>query len=86
MRILFPEGALDCPFNESNLPVVRITMTSDAARDLKALHACVMSENNQNLMPAQKELLKWHAKLGHIDFQLVQRLLKSGAFGNNPLI
>ena len=45
-----------------------------------------MMENNQNLTAAQKELLRWHWKLGHIDFRRVQRLLKTGALGSSPLI
>ena len=86
VQIVFPEGVLDCPLNESNLPVIRIATPADSVGDLKALNACVMAEMNQNLTPAQKELLKWHSKLGHIDLKHVQRIMKSGALGWSPLI
>lgn len=86
VRIVFPEGVFDCPLNESNLPVMRMTAPVDAVLDAKALNACVMAEKNQNLTPAQKELLKWHSKLGHADLRMVQKLMKSGALGWTPLL
>ena len=42
-----------------------------------------VSDENVNLSPAQKELLKWHFRLGHIGFAKVQHLLKSGALANS---
>ena len=36
------------------------------------------SEQNKNLDSAQKELLKWHQKLGHISFSQIQWLARSG--------
>jgi hypothetical protein len=86
VRIQFPEGAYDCPLNESNLPVMHVSPPDSIDDNMQALHACVMEEANQNLTPAQKELLKWHAKFGHMDMRLVQRILKSGALGWSPLI
>jgi hypothetical protein len=86
VSIVFPEGTLECPFNDSNLPVMRMTVPSESKECAKALNACVMAESNQNLTPSQKELLRWHSKLGHVDFRQVQRLMKTGALGHNPLI
>ena len=86
VRIQFPEGVIDCPLNESNLPVVCVTVSAESLEDVKALNACVMAEKNQNLTPSQKELLKWHSKLGHIDLQVVQKIMKSGALGWSPLL
>ena len=38
----------------------------DAAEKLEiAMHSCVAAENNQNLSPSQKEMLRWHFRLGH---------------------
>ena len=34
----------------------------------------VADETNQNLSAAQKELLQWHWKLGHCNFQWIQAL------------
>ena len=39
---------------------------------------CVTNEANQNLTPSQKELLRWHFRLGHIGFQHVQWLTHTG--------
>ena len=86
VRIEFPEGVFDCPLNESNLPVMRLTTPTDSESNVKAFNACVMAEANQNLTPSQKELLKWHSKLGHIDLKQVQRIMKTGALGWTPLI
>jgi Integrase core domain. len=42
---------------------------------------CV-SDINMNLSDAQKELLRWHQRLGHISFAKVKHLLQSGALAN----
>jgi len=36
----------------------------------------VADETNQNLTKAQKELLQWHWKLGHLRFQWLHRLMR----------
>ena len=46
----------------------------------------VADETNQNLTRAQKELLKWHWKLGHAGFTWVQQLLRSERNGEEPII
>ena len=79
LTMLFPEGVLSCPYNESNLPVMKLSTPSTNDDKVKALHACVMAENNQNLTVSQKELLKWHCKLGHVNFKQVQSIMRSGA-------
>jgi hypothetical protein len=35
----------------------------------------VADETNHNLMPVEKELLLWHQRLGHADFQHIQQML-----------
>ena len=84
--IKFPEGDCHCPMNDSNLPVMKLTVSKKLEEDASALNACVMQEHNQNLTPSQKELLKWHCKLGHINLATVQSIMKSGALGFTPLI
>ena len=86
LRIEFPEGTIDCPMSDGNLPMINIVTSHDKKEDIMALNACVMQEKNQNLSPAQKELLKWHSKLGHIDLRSVQRVMKAGSLGWSPLI
>ena len=34
--------------------------------------------SNMNLTPAEKELLKWHQRLGHLGFKRIQSLMRSG--------
>ena len=78
MRLDFPEGVLECAYNSSNLPVVTVQPPAELEADLKAMNSCVTMEANQNLSVAQKELLKWHCKLGHLDFKQIQNLMRSG--------
>ena len=86
VRIEFPEGALDCALNESNLPTMRIMTDQKREAEHEALHACVMEEANQNLSPPEKELLRWHCKLGHIRLPQVQKIMRTGVLGNSPII
>ena len=39
---------------------------------------CGTNEANQNVTPSQKELLQWNFILGHIGFQHVQWLIRTG--------
>ena len=80
----FQEGDLFCHCNQVNLPVIPLEAVNESTESLKALHSCVTLENNQNLSMAQKELLKWHCKLGHVGFARLQQLNRAGALGNNP--
>jgi GAG-pre-integrase domain len=77
---------VQCPYNESNLPELTLSTPHEADRNLSALNACVMLENNQNLTVAQKELLKWHCRLGHLSLRRVPLLMRSGAVGHSPRI
>ena len=40
---------------------------------------CVTNEANQSLDPLQKELLQWNFILGHIGFQHVKWLIRTGS-------
>jgi hypothetical protein len=42
------------------------------------LHVPVVNPSNTNLSEAEKELLRWHQRLGHISFSKVQHLMQSG--------
>ena len=42
---------------------------------------CVTDERNQNLTHLQKNLLKWHFKLGHLGFQQLQWVGRQGWLG-----
>ena len=41
-------------------------------------NAWVLDDANQNLTTSQKELLKWHCKLGHTSFKSIQALARRG--------
>ena len=43
----------------------------------------VTSAENANLSEAEKELLRWHFKLGHITFSKVQHLMRSGILAHS---
>lgn len=63
-----------------NLPKHMASLPSTAQTCLKALTNAidVTAETNQNLTGAQKELLKWHFRLGHLGFQHLRWLMRSG--------
>ena len=44
------------------------------------LNLAVLNETNQNLTPAQKLLLSWHARFGHKGFQHLQTILRAAPF------
>ena len=49
----------------------------------------VTNEDNQNITPSQKELLQWHFRLGHIWFQHVEWLIRTGRLkvqGNSKVV
>ena len=41
--------------------------------------------NNQNLSGAEKELLSWHEKLGHLAFSKIQFLMRSGVLASSEV-
>ena len=84
LSLFFPEGELKCPYNVSNLPVISMSPKANVETDLRALNGCVIAEKNQNLTAAQKELLKWHQRLGHYGMKGIQALLRTGALGDSP--
>jgi hypothetical protein len=82
-----PDGTmLEFPFNSgNNLPlmlrdspnIAGITSPSNVdllcnQQDLLSSLMSVADETNQNLSPPQKELLLWHWKLGHANFNWIQ--------------
>ena len=75
----------------NNLPTHEANLPNQREKEAKALTnaVCVTNEANQNLTPSQKELLRWHFILGHIGFQHVQWLIRTGrlkAQGNSKAV
>ena len=61
----------------SNLPILVLTMPKSCAKYERELilALCVTDASNQNLTNTQKELLKWHFRLGHVGFSHIQWLV-----------
>ena len=64
----------------NNLPIHRAHLPGATEHTAKALQSaiCETSVHNQNLDNAQKELLYWHFRLGHIGFGHLQFLARTG--------
>eukprot|EP00979_Chaetoceros_neogracilis_P007261 scaffold1521_cov271-Chaetoceros_neogracile.AAC.69 len=50
--------------------------------DLSSINISTVSNDNINLAPAEKELLRWHCRLAHISFAKVQHLMRAGSLAN----
>jgi hypothetical protein len=74
--------ALTIHYNHcSLLPVVQGYNNNSkqaACNTVESSNMCVIDEGNQNLTENQKELLKWHFKLGHMGLDWVQWLGREG--------
>jgi Reverse transcriptase (RNA-dependent DNA polymerase)/GAG-pre-integrase domain len=76
-----PSGALFAiPLDQrTNLPMCTAYRAQGVLKCLEELNLCVTDAKNQNLSESQKELLRWHFRLGHVRFESIQLLLRSGA-------
>ncbi|KAI2488974.1 hypothetical protein MHU86_25626 [Fragilaria crotonensis] len=65
---------------QNNLPTSDAFNGQDPFKATDALVATitVVHETNHNLSEAEKELLRWHYRLGHIGFKKIQFLLRTG--------
>ena len=67
----------------THLPILSVySDVQKAASALKSFKGGVIDEDNQNLSTMQKELLKWHYRLGHLGMQHVQWLGRQGLLDN----
>ena len=75
-EFLWPNGATMTMQYDSatHLPRARAYKDALSTAGALALSGCVSDEVNQNLTAAQKWLLRWHFRLGHIGFGNVQWL------------
>ena len=69
----------------TNLPIAVGLSGYTVGQKMEELNLCITEEANQNLTEAQKELLRWHFRLGHLNFKAVQHLFRSGALGRTRL-
>ena len=68
--------------NNTYLPIIRVYKDALNTASALALKGCVTEETNQNLTFAQKLLLRFHFRLGHIAFAHVQWLGRQGILGS----
>ena len=67
---------------QSNLPVGFAYDSPSISKTVASAFEVVItttSEKNINLSAAEKELLRWHHRLGHLSYKKIQFLLQSGA-------
>ena len=69
----------------NNLPTTLAYRYSDAVETAQGLNAVVttVSQSNFNLSEPQKELLRWHFRLGHVSMQTIQFLMCSGVLAQS---
>lgn len=79
---------ISIPYSKTNnLPIFYAsTPGSPNISDSEFNLSCVTESSNQNINPQQKELLRWHFRFGHMNFNSCQLVLKSGAVGTSPII
>ena len=65
----------------ANLPFAQAYYMSTEAQLDSAYHACPTNSNNINLNNNMKQLLRWHYKLGHCDFGLLQWMSSTNIIG-----
>jgi hypothetical protein len=74
-----------CQLDErTNLPI-SMASNDPLSKPTTRANLCVTDEKNQNLSHAQKELLRWHFRLGHLNFKSIQLLLRSKTLGESSL-
>ncbi len=75
-------GQVFAPINvPSQLPV----SIGRRGHDVGGVNVAVplVSADNTNLAPAEKELLRWHQRLGHLAYKKVQYLMKTGVLAHS---
>ena len=65
---------------DNNLPTSDAYRKNDTLRAAECLNATIaaVNESNFNLSEPEKELLRWHYRLGHMSFKKIQFLLRTG--------
>jgi hypothetical protein len=71
--------------SESNLPSTTAYSRDTDSKIHQALNASIScaSNSNMNLSPAQRELLKWHCRLGHLSMKQTQFLMRTGVLAHS---
>jgi hypothetical protein len=69
----------------NNLPMTTSYLRSEVGSVPEALNAVITtaSSENHNLSNAQKELVRWHNRLGHVSYKRIQSLMRSGTLAHS---
>ncbi len=69
----------------NNLPTSQAYDSDSTETPVQALQAIIseVCDANQNLTEPEKELLRWHFRLGHIGYRKIQALMKSGVLSHS---
>jgi hypothetical protein len=84
MRLVWNKTVMTICYDRATfLPRIRAYKDAVNTATTLSLQGCVTEEVNQNLTSAQKTLLRWHFRLGHIAFAAVQWLGRQGYLGDH---
>ncbi len=72
---------------ENNLPTSDAHRSSDTPKAVAALNITLntVHESNLNLTEAEKELLRWHHRLGNLSFRKIQFIMQTGVLSRSEL-
>ena len=56
--------------------------TTNVPTELLCQTVATVSSSNRNLSESQKELLRWHQRLGHLEFKKIQHLMRTGVLSH----
>jgi GAG-pre-integrase domain/Zinc knuckle len=62
---------------------LHIGIAHDRSNDLGKAYTTTTSLHNENLSAAEKELLRWHCRLGHLNSKKIQFLMQSGVLAHS---
>jgi hypothetical protein len=68
----------------TNLPTTTAYLQKDTQGPINAMchNISTVHNDNLNLTEAQKELLRWHQRLGHLAFKKIQHLMRTGVLSH----
>ena len=66
------------PMNKLPTSVAYLSEATKMTREALCNVVTTVSSGNNNLTEGQKELLRWHQRLGHLEFKKIQHLMRSG--------
>ena len=78
--------SLSIPYDICNFLPTAVAQNAATAPKDPISNLCITNENNQNLSPAAKQLLRWHFRFGHRNIHYVQRILHTPPFATNKYI